>query len=121
MDCIEVCEYKLDPARIDEQMALVGEAGLTISSVQSAVHTLYPDSLFAEPADPQARAALMRRAIERISPHAPEGTPFVVNTGIAPDGDFREGHAVAEREFRALAEFAADHGMRWRWSRSTPF
>ena len=36
----------------------------------------------------------------------------MVNTGIAPDGDFREGHAVAEREFRELSRFAADHGMR---------
>ncbi len=114
VDAVEVCEYKLDPARINQQqqLALIAEKGLTISSVQSAVHTLYPDSLFAEPSDPMERAALMRRAIERISPYAPPGTPFVVNTGVAPNGNFREGWAVAVREFRALTEFAADHGLR---------
>ena len=111
VDTIEVCEDKLDVDRIGEQLALVRERGLTISSVQAAVHTLYPDSLFAEPTEPQARAALIRRAIERIGPFAPEGTPFVVNTGVAPGGNFREAHEVVEREFRALAEFAADHGM----------
>ncbi|MBV9852539.1 MAG: sugar phosphate isomerase/epimerase [Armatimonadetes bacterium] len=112
VDCVEVCEFKLDVQRMKEQLALVGERGLTISSVQPQVHTLYPDSLEAEPTEPQARAALIRRAIERVGPHAPEGTPFVVNTGAAPGGNFREAHAMAEREFRALARFAADHGMR---------
>ena len=112
VDCVEVCEYKLDAQRLDAQLGLIREAGLLISSVQPQVHTLYPDSLEAEPKEPQARAALIRRAIERIGPFAPQGTPFVVNTGVAPDGNFREAHAVAEREFRALACFAADQGMR---------
>ena len=112
VDTVEVCEYKLDPARLNEQLALVAEKGLQISSVQSAVHTLYPDALFAEPSDPKERAALIRRAIERVSPYAPQGTPFVVNTGVAPQGNFREGWDVAVREFGALTEFAADHGMR---------
>ena len=29
VDCVEVCEFKLDAGRLDEQMALVGEKGLS--------------------------------------------------------------------------------------------
>jgi len=93
-------------------LARIADSGLTISSVQPRVHTVYPDSLEPEPARPEERMALVRTAIERIGPHAPEGTPFVVNTGAAPGGDFQQARDTALREFTLLSDFAAHNGFR---------
>lgn len=106
---IEVCEFKLDPHNVEVQLR---GCPIQISSVQPTVHTIYPDSLAAEPADPAQRSSLIRRAMERIGPYVPPLTPFVVNTGIAPNGNFREGWRVVEKECRELADFAAERGLR---------
>lgn len=111
VDTIEVCEFKLDPARAAEQLACVGDAGLTISSVQPRTHALFPDGLRPEPHSPTERAALYRETISLFGKAAP-GTTLVAITGAAPAGNYRESYAVALREYRALADCAADHGVR---------
>ncbi len=112
VEAIEICEYKLDPDEAAAQLALVREKGLTVTSVQPRVHTVYPDSLFAEPKEPVERMKLFRNAIETIAPYVPAGTPFVSNTGIAPNGNFREGWEVTVREMREICRGAGDYGMR---------
>lgn len=109
---IEICEYKLDPNETRAQLALVREKGLPVTSVQPKVHTVYPDSLFKEPKEPKERMKLFRQAIEMIAPYIGAGTPFVANTGIAPNGNFREGWEVAVREMREIANVAQSFGMR---------
>lgn len=111
VEAIEVCEFKLDEERFREQLAQVGERGLGISSVQPSVRTLFPSHMQPEPEDLPARLALFRRAIERVAPFAP-GAPFVCNTGPPPGGDVREVLEVAAREYRSLADFADEHGVR---------
>lgn len=109
---IEICEYKLDPNETRAQLALAQEKGLVVTSVQPKVHTVYPDSLFKEPKEPKERMKLFREAIESIAPYIPAGVPFVANTGIAPNGNFREAWEVCVREMKTLCKVAADFGMR---------
>ncbi|MCA1738149.1 MAG: sugar phosphate isomerase/epimerase [Actinobacteria bacterium] len=110
VDAIEVCEDKLDGERAADQLALVGERGLTISSVQPAVRTLFPSRMQPEPKDLHERTQRFRRTIERVGRFASDA-PFVCNTGPPPNGNVREVFEVAAREYRALADFAQAHGV----------
>lgn len=111
VDAIEVCEEKLDEERFAEQLKLVEERGLEISAVQPSVRTMYPSRTQPEPPGMAERLALFRRAIERVAPFAGD-VPFVCNTGPPPEGDIRKVLEVAAREYRALADFAGEHGGR---------
>jgi sugar phosphate isomerase/epimerase len=111
VDAIEVCEFKLDDRRAAEQMALIAPRGLTISSVQPTVRTLFPGRMQPEPAEPEERMARFRRSIERLASFG-DNVPFVTNTGNPPNGNIREVLTRAQQEYRALADFAQDHGAR---------
>lgn len=110
---IEVCEAKLadDDARAAEQLALIGKQGLTVSSIQPVVRTLFPSQSQPDPRDVPDRMARFRRTIERCQQVA-AGVPFVTNTGIPPNGNIQQVLDTAAREYRALADFARDHGAR---------
>jgi len=84
---LEVTEFKLDHTNFPKQLRSIAESGLRVSSVQMTIHSLFKDSLVQEPADQSRRLEHMRASIERLSPHLPEGTPFVVITGAAPNGN----------------------------------
>jgi sugar phosphate isomerase/epimerase len=109
VDAIEVCEFKLDPDRIEAQLALTDRHGLAISSAQPEVRTLFPSQSQPEPVPIPDRTARFRRTIDRFGGRA-AGVPFVTNTGNPPNGNVREVFDTAIREYRALAEFAADRG-----------
>jgi sugar phosphate isomerase/epimerase len=108
---IEVCEAKLDDARAREQLALVGRHGLAITSVQPAVRTLFPSVSMPEPRKIPERMDRFRRTIELFDDAAPN-VPFVTNTGIPPNGNIQQVFDTAAKEYRALADFARDHGKR---------
>ena len=108
---IEVCEVKLDPDKIAAQMALVQDAGLEITSVQPATRTLYPSQSQPEPKPVGERMARFRQTIEMLAPYTP-GVAYVTNTGIPPDGNVQEVLDTAAKEYRALADFAARHGVK---------
>ncbi len=108
---IEVCEFKLDEARVADQLASAIEHGLTISSVQPAVRTLFPSQSQPEPRDVAARMARFRQTIARFGAFARE-VPFVTNTGIPPQGNIQHVLDTAAREYRALADRAAEYGAR---------
>lgn len=109
---IEICEFKLDKNDYAPQLEAIAAAGMTVSSVQSTVHSLFPDSLAAQPTAPDDRVRHMKAAIERIAPHVPRQTPFVVITGAAPDGNTARVYEKALDAFADLAAFAAQHEMR---------
>ncbi len=111
VEMIEVCEVKLNKQTAADQVAQAQAAGLTVSSVQPSVRTLYPSQSQPEPVDIPARMACFRETITRLAPKVP-GVPFVTNTGNAPKGNIQETLDTAAREYRSLAEFAADHGVR---------
>lgn len=109
---IEVCEFKLDKNDYAPQLKAIIGAGLTVSSVQSEVHSLFPDSLASQPTAPDDRIRHIKTAIELIAPHVPEQTPFVVITGAAPGGNTAKVYKKALEAFADLAEFAAKRKMR---------
>ena len=111
VDTIEVCEFKLNEAHIDQQLSLMSDRGLAISSVQPSTRTLFPSQSQPEPKDVPGRMSLFRRTIERFG-EAATGVPFVTNTGIPPNGNIQEVLDTAAREYRAVADFAAEHGAR---------
>lgn len=112
MEAIEITEFKLDPTRIAEQLALVPAHSLKVSSVQARIHSLYPTLLEPQPNAPADRLRHIRDSIEAIAPHVPQGSPFVVITGAAPDGNIHAVLETARREFGELARFAEAHGVR---------
>lgn len=111
VQAIEVCEVKLDAARMREQMALPAAHGLEITSVQPVVRTLFPSLSQPAPPDVPARMARFRQSIVELAPFAPNAA-FVSNTGIASDGNIQHVLDTAVGEYRALAEFASEHGVR---------
>lgn len=112
IDTIEITEFKLGAKHYGRQLALIAAHGLEVSSVQTSVHALFPDSLASRPANPLKRLRQMRRSITRIAPHVPPGTPFVVVTGAAPGGDTERVYRLAVDAFGELATHAAGLGMR---------
>ncbi|HEX3468419.1 MAG TPA: sugar phosphate isomerase/epimerase family protein [Candidatus Elarobacter sp.] len=109
---IEICEFKLDRNDYAPQLSAVREAGLRVSSVQTTVHAIFPDSLAPSPASPELRVRHIMASMERIAPHVPGGTPFVVITGAAPNGDCELVHATMLDVLPKLAGHAASLGMR---------
>jgi sugar phosphate isomerase/epimerase len=109
VDVIEVCEVKLDADRAADQLALIGQRGLAIGSVQPEVRTLFPSRTQPEPKEPGERTLRFRQTIERFGRFA-DSVPFVCNTGSPPNGNILEVFEVAAREYRSLAEFAAKRG-----------
>ena len=108
---IEVCEVKLDPDKVPEQMKMIADAGLEITSVQPATRTLYPSKSQPEPKPIPERMARFRHTIEMLAPYTP-GVAYVTNTGIPPDGNVQEVLDTAAVQYRALADFAAEHGVK---------
>ncbi|MGH2465775.1 MAG: sugar phosphate isomerase/epimerase family protein, partial [Candidatus Limnocylindrales bacterium] len=111
IEAIEITEFKLDHDDYRPQLAMLAASGLRVSSVQSTVHSLFPDSLAPQPTGPADRLRHMKAAIERIAPGVPEGTPFVVITGAAPGGNTEH---VVQRAIDLLGELAAhatEHGV----------
>ena len=94
------------------QFEKLDASGLVASSVQTTVHSLFPDSLAPAPHDPQDRLQHIMSSIERIAPLVPPATPFVVITGAAPQGNCRLAYDYAVGALEQLAAFAAQHGVR---------
>ncbi len=108
---IEICEFKL--AHNDySQLESLRQTGLTPSSVQMKVHSVFVDSMASKPQDPADRIADMKSAIAGSAPYLPQGTPFIVITGVPPDGDFAKANDRTIEALKELGEHAAGHGMR---------
>ncbi len=114
---IEVCEEKLstDPRRAREQLAMLVESSLRVTSVQPCVLSPFPNigSAEGEPRDPAGRMRRYRKTIDLFSECFPgENIPLVVGGGVAPDYNFRLAHRTAREVFPALADYAGERGLR---------
>ncbi len=110
-NCIEICEFKL--ARHDyRQLADLHGSGLTPSSVQMDVHSVFVDSMANQPKDPADRIDRMKDAIAGSAPYLTPGTPFVVITGAPPEGNFKKTNDRTIEALKELGEHAARYGMR---------
>lgn len=108
---IEVCEFKLahnDFAKLGD----LEKHGLTPSSIQMPVHSVFVDSMASRPEEPGDRIAAMKASIARTAPYLPNGTPFIVITGVPPNGNFRKTVDRTVDALKELGEYAAHYGMR---------
>ena len=112
IDVIEICQFKLNREDYSPQLRLLKHNAMSVSSVQSTVHSLFPDSLAPQPSAPGDRVRHIKDAIARISPHVPHQTPFVIITGAAPGGNTQMVYEQCLQHLHDLANFAAQHGMR---------
>jgi sugar phosphate isomerase/epimerase len=111
VEAIEVCEFKLDHSRLGDQLALIHESNLAISSVQPSIRTLFPSQSQPEPKHVPERMECFRQTIEAFGELA-SGLPFVTNTGIPPNGNIQEVLDTAKREYTSLADLAAERNAR---------
>lgn len=112
VQAIELCEVKLDDARRDEQLALLADSGLTVSSVQPNVRTVVASAGQPEPKGREDRLTDIERSIRDLARHAP-GAAFVTNTGPPPgNGNIAEAIAQTVADHGRLAAVAADCGVR---------
>ncbi|HTL67337.1 MAG TPA: sugar phosphate isomerase/epimerase family protein [Lacunisphaera sp.] len=112
---IELCERKLstDPRQAAAQLQAVPEAGLRVCSVQARVHSVFPDSMAAEPSDPQARFDAMRRTMDLVGGALPEEKPvYVLISGRAPNHDLAHAREVLFENAVRLSSEAAARGVR---------
>lgn len=110
-DHIEICEFKLSHNDYGAQLDYVREHGLTVASVQAKVHSIFVDSMATTPKDPQDRVQAIKEAIELSAPHLPKNTPFIVITGVPPEGNMRKAVETTVESLKDLGEFAAKRGM----------
>ena len=111
-DCIEVCEFKLSHNDYAEELQYAEKHGLTVASVQAKVHSIFVDSMAPTPKDPQDRIAAIKEAIELSAPSLPKGTPFIVITGVPPEGNMRKAVDTTIEALGTLGDVAAKHGMK---------
>jgi sugar phosphate isomerase/epimerase len=108
---IEVCEAKLDAANPHPQIERLKASGLKVSTVQSRLHSLFPDRPRPEPRLPRERMSRLAGSISLLGPYFP-GATFVTISGAAPAGNYREAYETAVREYKELAKLAEQHGVR---------
>ena len=82
-----------------------------MSSFQADVHALFPTHLKREPAELAARRDAILATLDTLGPVLP-GTVFVLNTGIAANGDVAAAFDTTVATYRDLARRAADVGVR---------
>lgn len=111
-DVIEVCEFKLAHNDYADALDAIPASGLAVGSVQAKVHSIFVDSMAGKPEDPEDRIAAIKETIALTAPHVPRGTPFIIITGIAPDGNIRKAVAQTVEGLKELGEWAAQRGVR---------
>jgi sugar phosphate isomerase/epimerase len=109
---IEVWEMKLDrdPRKRVEQLRAAGENGLAVSSFQADVHALFPTHLSREPRDFGARFDALTATLDACAPAVP-GAVFVLNTGVAQDGDVERAFERTVEAYGRLARHASGLGV----------
>jgi sugar phosphate isomerase/epimerase len=117
VDGIEVCEEKLssDPAEAREQLKMLAESGLKVTSVQPSVLSLFPHNMDTEtsPQTPEDRMKRYRQTIDLFSECFPDqNIALVTGGGKAPDFNFRLAHQTAREFYPPLADYAAQRGVR---------
>ena len=112
---IELCERKLsaDLGQAREQLAMLRESGLRVTSVQPRVHALFKDSMCPDTDDPRTRMQAYRRTIDLFAESFPgQNIPLVTISGNAPSYNFRLAHQTARQLYGDLVRYAADRSVR---------
>lgn len=108
---IEICEFKLAHNDYAEELQELQKSGITAASIQAKVHSVFEDSMSGKPKDPADRIANIKESMRLTAPYVPKGTPFIVITGIPPEGNFRKAFDRSVEALKELGEYAAGQGL----------
>jgi sugar phosphate isomerase/epimerase len=109
---MEVCEFKLAHNDYEEALRYIDKHGMTVASIQAKVHSIFVDSMAPTPKDPGDRVNAIKEAIEMSAPYVPKDTPFIVITGVPPEGNMRKAVDTAVEALKDLGDFAAKHNVK---------
>lgn len=112
---IEVCERKLSENRDEalDQLKLVADSGLKVTSVQPRCHALFEDSMCPGVTGLDERAQRFRQTMDLFAEAFPDqNLPLVTISGKAADTNFRQAYAEARRIYSGHARYAHDRGLR---------
>ena len=115
ISAMELCERKLstNSEQARRQLQKLKDAGIRVCSVQPRVHALFRDSMCPELVEPEARMEEFRKTIDWVSREFPgQNLPLVTLTGAAPNRNFRRARDTAMCLYPALADYAAERGVR---------
>jgi hypothetical protein len=73
--CMEVCEFKLAHNEYGDDLQYAKEHGITVTSVQAKVHSIFVDSMAPTPKDPDDRVQAIKEAIALSAAYLERGTP----------------------------------------------
>ncbi|HVU25795.1 MAG TPA: TIM barrel protein [Opitutus sp.] len=110
---IEVCANKLsdNPGVARDQLRALRDSGLSVSSVQARVHSVFPDQMAPRPLEPEARCDAFLRAMDLVAENLRDEHPaFVLISGQAPGHDIARARDVLTRAAARLAREAAARG-----------
>ncbi|MFK3907755.1 sugar phosphate isomerase/epimerase family protein [Pseudomonas monteilii] len=110
---LELAEKKLstDPQQARDQLAMIKDSGVRITSIQPRILTLYPTQSAPEPQAPEARLDALMRTVELFAGFW-QDVPLVTNTGADAEGnEARVWDGCLER-YPTLARHAQAHGLK---------
>lgn len=108
---LEIAEKKLsqDPSQARDQLALIRDSGVRVTSIQPRNLTIFPSASMPDPADPQQRLAELVKSVELFADFFP-GLPLVTNTGANGGNEARVWDECVGH-YQTLAAHADQHGM----------
>jgi sugar phosphate isomerase/epimerase len=109
VDGIGIWEFKLPEGDDARNIGLLEEAGLAASICVPSVPSIYPDSYFTKPTDPDLRREALCEAIRRFAPFRPAAVMAVTGDPTGRDGiDMRR---TTVEGLRVAADVAGELGM----------
>ena len=109
---LEIAEKKLstDRSQAQDQLAMIQESGVRITSIQPLNLTIFPSASAPDPVDAEQRLALLMKSVELFAPFFP-GLALITNTG-ADHGNEAKVWDDCTHHYQTLAAHAAELGMR---------
>lgn len=110
---LELAEKKLskDPGKAGEQLSLIKESGVRVTSIQPRTLTVFPSASAPHPKSPEERVEQLMDSVDRFSAYWP-GLALITNTGADPEGNEARVWEGCVEHYRALASHAHAKGMR---------
>jgi sugar phosphate isomerase/epimerase len=109
--CLELSEAKLLRDRLDEQLALLAESGLRVSTVQPAVESFFEVKLSATLGNLEANRESLYKTVDFMG-KTRVGDRFNTISGVLPGLTWNEALPTVAREYRELCKRAAQYGIK---------
>ncbi|MEW5979635.1 MAG: sugar phosphate isomerase/epimerase family protein [Acidobacteriota bacterium] len=110
-NCLELSEAKLQLDRLDEQLALLAETELRVSTLQPAVESFFEVKLSATRGNLEANREALYQTVEFMG-RTQVADRFNTISGVLPGRTWSEALPTVAREYRELCQRAAYYGIK---------